>query len=498
METSVIGGASAPSPSNNLPISSDAPLSVSVLLAISDIIARLHPLLGMIDHDDHETFKARIISDMSLYMKNLAEPGKTPRMYLNVAGRLVCLADKYPYASVIPFIIEHDSNRLFLTEKEIFNPATKKWEIKKKEVYGYAVCGAIVFTGRGPIGVGIKHEDALGFEDYLEKALTGAVGRALPLIGIGTQFARELDEGDRIVDAGIDKTKHMGDVAADSAIPAQTLSAASQNTASSTTTSSRGVPNTTRTPTSTSGTPNPPTLRIVPNTTKQPEPSPAPTSVGSPSKNSDMTIITINGYAYEIPNNINEVKAKSRDTKTLINKHELNAMFEWRKSQIKLPEKPSTWDLKNFQDALAYSYLWMDERHMEWGEALQLPAQAKEIVEFIAFYGAPAVAGLCIRICNTSNIRELTCAQADILILAMIEQKLFTAIIADNDENFGAFRKDYPQLSQPLDLVDTEGTKIKEYREKIRTQINEKQRIVSKELEERNKKELEAFLHPAS
>jgi len=51
-----------------------------------------------------------------------------------------------------------------------------------------------------------KMETKQGFFDYLEKAETGAVGRALAMCGFGTQFtAGELDEGDRIVDAPVEK-----------------------------------------------------------------------------------------------------------------------------------------------------------------------------------------------------------------------------------------------------------------------------------------------------
>jgi hypothetical protein len=47
-----------------------------------------------------------------------------------------------------------------------------------------------------------KYESIQGFPDFIEKAETGAIGRALALIGYGTQFcADELDEGKRIVDA---------------------------------------------------------------------------------------------------------------------------------------------------------------------------------------------------------------------------------------------------------------------------------------------------------
>jgi hypothetical protein len=49
-----------------------------------------------------------------------------------------------------------------------------------------------------------KFENERGFPDFLEKAETGAIGRALALIGYGTQFcADELDEGERIVDAPV-------------------------------------------------------------------------------------------------------------------------------------------------------------------------------------------------------------------------------------------------------------------------------------------------------
>lgn len=44
-------------------------------------------------------------------------------------------------------------------------------------------------------------EDKAGFPDYLEKASTKSLGRALLLLGYGTAFAPEIDEGDAVVDA---------------------------------------------------------------------------------------------------------------------------------------------------------------------------------------------------------------------------------------------------------------------------------------------------------
>ncbi len=44
-------------------------------------------------------------------------------------------------------------------------------------------------------------EAASDFPDYIEKASTKSLGRALSLLGYGTAFAPELDEGERVVDA---------------------------------------------------------------------------------------------------------------------------------------------------------------------------------------------------------------------------------------------------------------------------------------------------------
>ena len=55
---------------------------------------------------------------------------------------------------------------------------------------------------------GHKAENKASFSDYLEKAETGAIGRALALCGYGTQFTGdELDEGKRIVDAPVKRGK---------------------------------------------------------------------------------------------------------------------------------------------------------------------------------------------------------------------------------------------------------------------------------------------------
>lgn len=52
-----------------------------------------------------------------------------------------------------------------------------------------------------------KREDKAHFADHMEKSETSAIGRALALCGYGTQFAPEVDEEDRIVDAPAEPAK---------------------------------------------------------------------------------------------------------------------------------------------------------------------------------------------------------------------------------------------------------------------------------------------------
>lgn len=50
-----------------------------------------------------------------------------------------------------------------------------------------------------------KREDSKGFADHLEKAETSAIGRALAVLGYGTQFAiSDLDEGTRLADSPLE------------------------------------------------------------------------------------------------------------------------------------------------------------------------------------------------------------------------------------------------------------------------------------------------------
>lgn len=102
------------------------------------------------------------------------------REYLEVKYRLVWFREDHPDWAI-------ETELLSVNE----NSAYARAAIKDDQ-------GRIIATSH-------KFETKKGFPDFIEKAETGAIGRALALIGYGTQFcADELDEGERIVDAPVD------------------------------------------------------------------------------------------------------------------------------------------------------------------------------------------------------------------------------------------------------------------------------------------------------
>src|SRR5271165_7205951 len=62
---------------------------------------------------------------------------------------------------------------------------------------------AEIYNGQALVSIGHKREDRAHFNDFEEKAETGAIGRALAHCGYGTQFAPDIHEGERIVDGPI-------------------------------------------------------------------------------------------------------------------------------------------------------------------------------------------------------------------------------------------------------------------------------------------------------
>jgi hypothetical protein len=73
-----------------------------------------------------------------------------------------------------------------------------------KDAYCLFRAEILIITEKGPLLLATAHkrETKGGFEDYIEKAESGAIGRALGMCGYGTQFsADELEEGDRLADS---------------------------------------------------------------------------------------------------------------------------------------------------------------------------------------------------------------------------------------------------------------------------------------------------------
>lgn len=110
--------------------------------------------------------------------------------YLQVAHRLQWFVEENP-----KFKIETN----FLRQEE--DATTAKAIIT---VFEEGPAGAVITKQ----ATATKHETKRGFADHIEKAETGAIGRALAMLGYGTQFTGdELNEGERLADAPLNKPK---------------------------------------------------------------------------------------------------------------------------------------------------------------------------------------------------------------------------------------------------------------------------------------------------
>jgi hypothetical protein len=102
--------------------------------------------------------------------------------YLQVAYRLVWFREEHPTWSISTEIIEWDRE--------------KKWIVIKAH---------IIDDNNRMIAEALKTGSAANFPmGYIEKAETGAIGRALAMCGYGTQFEPEFDEGEQLADAPLE------------------------------------------------------------------------------------------------------------------------------------------------------------------------------------------------------------------------------------------------------------------------------------------------------
>lgn len=109
--------------------------------------------------------------------------------YLQVAHRVQWFREVHPLGWINTKILEK-TDKFVTAEAEIYTiTEDQKTHLK--------------------IANAFKTEHFAHFGDALEKACTGAIGRALALCGFGTQFTYELDEQDRVVDAPMTFEKPM-------------------------------------------------------------------------------------------------------------------------------------------------------------------------------------------------------------------------------------------------------------------------------------------------
>src|SRR5712691_1987783 len=125
------------------------------------------------------------------------------RDYLPVQWRLAWFRSLCPEGSIKTEMLHLDLDRETEEEIDMWNEEKNQHEKVVKRANGFVVFRAVVKDGKGGIGAGTKSEKAASFPDYIEKAETGAIGRALAALGFGTQFAPELDEEHRIVDSPV-------------------------------------------------------------------------------------------------------------------------------------------------------------------------------------------------------------------------------------------------------------------------------------------------------
>lgn len=124
--------------------------------------------------------------------------------YLEVKWRLVWFRTDNPNGTIETEEVVVDMKEEVSSEVFVWNNEKRKSEKIMKTARGYARFKATVTDGKGGKATGHGSESAVDFPDFIEKAETKAVGRALAMLGYGTQFTGdELSEAHRIVDAPV-------------------------------------------------------------------------------------------------------------------------------------------------------------------------------------------------------------------------------------------------------------------------------------------------------
>lgn len=124
--------------------------------------------------------------------------------YLEVKWRLVWFRHECPEGTIHTEMIHLDLDRETEETVMAWNNETRRSEKVTKHANGFCIFRASITDGKGGSATATKSEKAASFADYIEKCESGAIGRALAMLGYGTQFTGdELAEQHRIVDAPV-------------------------------------------------------------------------------------------------------------------------------------------------------------------------------------------------------------------------------------------------------------------------------------------------------
>lgn len=126
-----------------------------------------------------------------------------PKDYLPVNWRMVWFREHFPHGTIETQEVIIDLDREVEEEAFVWNSEKRRSEKITKHGRGYAMFKATVTDGEGGRATGYGTETAAGFPDFVEKAETRAIGRALSALGFGTQFAPEDDELPHVADSPV-------------------------------------------------------------------------------------------------------------------------------------------------------------------------------------------------------------------------------------------------------------------------------------------------------
>lgn len=124
---------------------------------------------------------------------------------------------KTPKGTELPLVNLKGKDYLMVAHRLVwFNEASDRFNVSTDfllltDEQTVARAHVVVFNEKGEVvksATATKRETKKDFSDHTEKAETGAIGRALALMGYGTQFAiADLDEGNRLADSPVVNTK---------------------------------------------------------------------------------------------------------------------------------------------------------------------------------------------------------------------------------------------------------------------------------------------------